>query len=483
MTALPLPGNRLHLTLGEIAEATGGQIRSGRQSRVEGVVTDSRLDVRNRLFVALSGQRFDGHDCVDHAIRGGAAAVMVSRNCEVPNEVSVVRVPSTLQALGALGRWWRKRWGGAITAVAGSAGKTTTRSAAGAMLGAVFPGSVHTVSGNFNNLIGVPLVLLGIEPEHRYAVVELGTSRPGEVSDLVGISEPDAGILTLIGLEHCQGFGGIDQIEKEEGELLAGLGPGGVAVANGDDVRAQRQLAQSPAFRKVSYGFGAECDYRVLSHTQAALDCAEIAIERRGAGRAREVVTLSCSLFGRPGALAAAAALALVDALLGEPIAEQRVSTALKSPELAQPGRLVPIQLADGSVILDDSYNSNPPSLLSSLEVARELAHRRSARLLLVLGEMRELGEHSRAQHRAMGERLGANGAESVIAVGGDAQLLADSVRAAGVPAEFAGDSGQALELVIQQMRAGDVVLVKGSRGLELETVVEGLIDKRGKAS
>jgi UDP-N-acetylmuramoyl-tripeptide--D-alanyl-D-alanine ligase len=211
-----LPENQARFTLGELARATGGTLAGpgGAEREVVGVSTDSRASLGGKLFVALKGERFDGHSFAEGAAKAGAAAILVENDVgALP--IPALRVPSTLGALGAIAGLHRSRFPGRLIAVGGSAGKTTTRSAVGAVLELCAPGRVHQTSGNLNNLIGVPLVLLGLTPEQRYAVVELGTNAPGEVAALTAMAKPDAGLLTLIGLEHTEGLGDLDGVERE----------------------------------------------------------------------------------------------------------------------------------------------------------------------------------------------------------------------------------------------------------------------------
>jgi UDP-N-acetylmuramoyl-tripeptide--D-alanyl-D-alanine ligase len=467
--ASTLPENQARFTLGELAQATGGTLVTGAANgAVVGVQTDTRSNLWGKLFVALPGERFDGHSFVPDAVVAGAAAVLVERDVGAVG-VPTLRVKSSLEALGALAHAHRRRFAGQVVAVAGSAGKTTTRSAVGALVELCAPDAVHQTQGNLNNLVGVPLVLLGLRPEHRYAVVELGTNAPGEVSKLTAMAAPDVGLLTLIGIEHSEGLGDLDGIEREEGALFAGLGAGGAAVGNVDDPRVARQLERAPVERRVRYGFGSGADVHSLSRAAA------------GVGRQRMLVTvhgrslaLELALLGEAGAYAALAALAAADALeLTLPDAA-RISRALS--QAGEPGRLEVHELSDGTVVLDDAYNANPASALASLRTAAEVARDRSARLVLVLGEMRELGAVSAREHTRLGEAIGESGAAELIAVAGDARLYVEPAERAGVPSIFANDAELALRLARARVKPGDVVLVKASRGVRAERVVQGLI-------
>jgi UDP-N-acetylmuramoyl-tripeptide--D-alanyl-D-alanine ligase len=474
--ATPIPPNRASFTLPELVAATGAELVAGDCTAVSGVTTDSRGDVRGQLFVALAGENFDGHDFARAAAESGARALLTSRPVEPrPNGVAVLRVADTLTALGSLAALHRRRWGSRVAVVGGSAGKTTTRTVVSAILSEVRPGAVHFAAGNLNNLVGVPMVLFGLGPEHRYGVVELGTNQPGEVRRLGEMVAPDVALLTLVALEHTAGLGSLDQIEVEEGDILRSLLPDGVAIANGDDTRALRQLRQSPARRRLSYGTGTNSDYRLLGRKVRGPRSVWLELARAG-----DDLAVESPLVGEAGALAVLGGLAAAEALLGEPLESSALGRALGRPELVEPGRLVPVELADGSVVLDDSYNSNPASVRSSVQAARELAEQRGSRLLLVLGEMRELGADSAREHQRLGAELGDSGASHLFAVCGDARHLVDAARHSGVRAVFAPDAESVLPLLLEELNAGDVVLVKASRGVRAERVVSGLQRAKG---
>jgi UDP-N-acetylmuramoyl-tripeptide--D-alanyl-D-alanine ligase len=477
--ATPIPPNRASFTLPELLAATRAELVGGDCGEVCGITTDSRRDVRGQLFVALPGDSFDGHDFVRAAAERGAAALLTSRPVEPgPNGVAVLRVADTLTALGSLAALHRRRWDGRLVAVGGSAGKTTTRTVVSAILSEVRPGAVHFAAGNLNNLVGVPMVLFGLGPEHQFGVVELGTNQPGEIRRLAEMVAPDIALLTLVALEHTAGLGSLDQIEAEEGDIFGSLGPQGVGIANRDDARAFRQLCRSPARRRLSYGTGASADYRLLGRQVRGLRSASLELVRRG-----ETLVVESPLVGEAGALAVLGGLAAVEALLAATVDSACLARALSRPELVEPGRLVPVELADGTVVLDDTYNSNPASVRSSVRAARELAGQRQSRLLLVLGEMRELGADSEREHQSLGAELAECGASHLFAVGGDARHLVESARRGGVPAVFAPDAETVLPLLLEELHPGDVVLVKASRGIRAERVVSGLERAKGVAA
>jgi UDP-N-acetylmuramoyl-tripeptide--D-alanyl-D-alanine ligase len=470
VTEAALPRNRARFTLAEIAEATGGAVLGGDGAlAIEGVSTDTRALDAGGLFVALRGERFDGHDHVGAAFAKGAKAVLVEASSARPVEGPAVRVASTRRALGALGRAQRRRFGGRLVGVAGSAGKTTTKSAIAAVLERLAPGAVHHAPGNFNNDIGVPLVLLGLAPSQRYAVVEIGTNAPGEVAELTALAEPDLGVLTLIAIEHAEGLGDLDGVEREEAALFAGMSPDGVALGNGDDPRVRRSVEGSPCRERILYGAGADCAVRLVSQSPAGAFGQRLTVEGRF-GR----VELDVPLPGRAGAYAALAAIAAAEVLGGAPLDGRALEAALS--RAGEPGRLIVHELADGTVVLDDAYNANPASVLASVATASEIAARRAARLVLVIGEMRELGALSEREHRRVGDALAESGAARLFAVAGDAALYAEAAARRGMPVDFAETADAALGPLKAGLEPGDVVLVKASRGVRADRIVEGLI-------
>jgi len=469
-----IPQNSAEFTLSQVATLCEGTV-FGAEARCVGVTTDTRANLRGQLFVALRGERFDGHDFAKLALEQGAAGVIVER--ELPGVQPAVVVGSTLSALGALAAAHRQRWARRIVGVAGSAGKTTTRSAITALLGALHPGALHFAAGNLNNLIGVPLVLLGLQPEHTIGVVEIGTNAPGEVRALSTMAAPDLAVLTLIGIEHSEGLGDLDGIEREEGEIWSGLGREGLAIANADDDRVQRTLQSIGHTRSLSYGYAEGANYRLRSRTSSALGGSALVVDRRTAF-AQDTVTIETSLLGDAGAYATLAALAVGEWLSQSALAPELISRALSLA--GEPGRLTPIELRDGTIVLDDSYNSNPASVKSSLATACEIARARSARLVLVIGEMRELGALAAEQHAQIGAFLAESGAALLLALAGEAERFVPPAKDAGISAHFAESAEQGLPWLLSRLQPKDVVLVKASRGVRAERLVRGLCDAKG---
>lgn len=479
----PIPANSAPFTIAEIASVTGATF-SGKAAggHVLGVTTDSRGDVRGKLFVALRGERFDGHAHVTQALQQGAAAVLVESDVGQVTNSTVLRVPSTLDALGALARLHRRRWAGRVVAIGGSAGKTTTRSATSLLLEYLLPGTVHSSVGNLNNRIGVPMVLFGLTAQHQVAVIEVGTNQQGEVAQLTTVTEPDIALLTLIDLEHSEGLGGLDGIEAEEGALFHGAA---TVIGNGDDERVRRQLSICKATRRLSYGQSPNCDYRVTQRQLISAERTRLSFTRPGQSTADSFET---RLLGMPGALAALAAISVADVILGDiqsgsTVSEGQLRSFFNEVKIGEVGRLRTVQLADGSLLLDDTYNANPASVRAAIAVASELAQLRKARLVLVLGEMRELGSLSLSEHQALASAVRASGAVALLAVCGDAQSLAVAVKSTSIFSEFVSNTEEAMQRCSQLVEPGDVILCKGSRGVGLDRLVANLTQQRGLAT
>jgi UDP-N-acetylmuramoyl-tripeptide--D-alanyl-D-alanine ligase len=475
--ATPIPENRADFSLYEIGRATGVEVpaRVDPQLRVHGVGTDSRQALHDKLFVALCGERFDGHDHVARAVAAGALAALVERRtgAAVPEFV----VPSTLAALGALARYHRERTPMRMVAVAGAAGKTTTRAVTEALLRAELGDGVLATPGNLNNRVGVPMVLLSAERGQSAAVIEIGTNQLGEVPALTHLARPEVALLTLIALEHSEGLGDLDGVEREEAGIFSHRPE--VAIGNADDVRVRRVLEAAHATRKLSYGFASDADYAI---TALASHGTHSELELR---TPRGSFNVSLPWLARPLATAIAGGLAAAESVLERPLLPSLVKETLLRSPWRQPGRFRVKALADGTLLVDDSYNSNPASLRAALSSTRELAAGRGSAFHLVLGEMRELGTLSEPEHRSIGRELGSLGAASVTAIAGDARYFlapdafasADAERA---PDGFFDDCRSAEGRVLLNVRAGDVVLVKGSRGVRCDEIVRVLEATRG---
>lgn len=476
--ATPIPQNHARFTPAEVARATGGTlVRDGRP--LGGVSTDTRNLASGALYVALRGESYDGHRFLPQAAAAGAGGVLISTAGDLPPGGSVIRVADTRAALGLLARYHRDRWASAgihrLLAVGGSAGKTTTTRAVAALLDRLGPGEVLATPGNLNNDVGLPMTLLLLDEHHHLAVVEIGTSHRGEIARLAAVARPDAAVLTLVAPEHTEGLGTLDDVADEEGDLLAALPAEGWAIGNGDDARVAAQMERSGATRRVLYGFGERCTLRAVSRESRGLAGSLLRVAWEGG----EPVAYEVPLPGDAGAYAALAALAATRALLDVPVPPGALREALQAVAAVRDGRFSPETLADGTVLLDDTYNSNTGSARSSLKTARELADHLGRRLVLVLGEMREMGPLAAQEHDEVARAAVAASPVALVAVDGEAERFARAAADAGVPSAFFATGEEAVPHVLATVRPGDVVLVKASRGVRLETVAAALRSAR----
>jgi UDP-N-acetylmuramoyl-tripeptide--D-alanyl-D-alanine ligase len=428
----------------------------------QGYSIDSRTIAPGELFFAVRGDRFDGHDFVTSAIERGAVAAVVSRLkvATLPDEalaIPLLIVEDPLTALQSLATHVRRQWGKRIVAITGSAGKTTTKEAVAAALSAKF--NVHKSKGNLNNNYGLPLQLLKLEPEHEIAVLEMGMNHSGEIEALTRISVPDWGVVTNVGTAHIENFvDGQAGIARAKFELVASLPASGVAFLNCDDPYVS-QFGRNFAGKVVYYGRGPCADPQVMSANE---DAKGVHIHLRAGERE---TNLTLNLLGVHNALNAMAGLAV--ALEAGVDLDSAVAALSALSAGDKRGEILDIR---GATILNDSYNSNPEALRSMILT---LAGRPATRRILVAGEMLEMGSHSVDLHIACGKAAAEAGIDLVIGVRGNAEHLVTAAARAGVPAVFLPDAESAGNWLKANLRAGDVVLIKGSRGVHLEHAIE----------
>lgn len=457
----------MRLTVAEIAAATGGQILRGDPgTAVTGISTDTRSLRVGDAFFALVGER-DGHAFVSDAAGQGASALIVAGNAKSgTGEAAVIKVADTLLALGDLAAKYRRRFDVRIAGVTGSVGKTTTKE----MLAAILNGSgtVLKNAGNFNNEIGLPLTIFELEPKHRYAVLEMAMRGPGEIDRLAEIAGPEVGIITNIGISHIERLGSVENIARAKGELLRRLPESGAAVLDAE-CEWFGFLSKMAPCRVVTFGFSEKAEVRASNLTMDDAGCPSFDISADGQ-KAR--VRLSA-----PGEHNARNALAAVAASLRFDVPITRAADALRSCELPEM-RMNVSNTADGITVVDDTYNASPASMAAALRLMRTL---RGNRKVAVLGDMLELGDQSESAHREVGELAVEYGAELLVTVGERAKLIAEGARSAGLGADqvksFA-QSDEVVESLKPMLTRGDVVLLKGSRAMKMERIVEGLLGK-----
>lgn len=552
--ATPIPTNRASFELPDVALATGGTIRAHGPrptAPAVGVFSDTRAVVPNSIFVALRGESYDGHSFLAKAVQNGASIVVVEkgRHEDVPPTVSVVEVEDTLVAWGALAGAWLERWRaesmvGKVIAITGSAGKTTTKELTAALLAQV--SKTHFTAGNLNNRIGVPAVIFGLTPDHRYCVLEMGMSLPGELDAICKFARPDVAVVVNVGVAHAEGVGGREGVMREKGAVYRALDKHGVAIVNADDAFVRR-AARAARVRKVeTFGRGAgsarppgsfasgrpalgrsdvggrdvggrdlggrdlgrpdlgdvvQPDFGLahepsmapmsappMSLPPMSVPPAEIIasapphyrlVSREAEGTGSRVVigvpgreiSVHLPIPGEAAAIDLAAALAAQEAASRTQLGTEQVELALAQVSLSGRGGVRAVR--DDVLLIDDSYNANPSSMRAALSTLAEIGG--SRRRVAVLGEMKELGFLAEAEHEALADDIVQAGVTLAIGCGGLIDLALEGARARGVEVVLTASSAEAAEAASSRVQPGDAVLVKASRSVGAERVVDAL--------
>ena len=433
---------------------------AGGAGAVLGYSIDSRTLRPGDLFFAIQGPRHDGHAYVEEAFRRGAVAAVVRSAYRGTGAGTLLPVDAPASALLKLATWARRKWGRTLIAVTGSSGKTTTKEMIAAFLEGFL--TISKSEGNLNNEYGLPLSLLRIRDDADAAVVEIGINHPGELRPLADIAAPNIGVVTNVGAAHVGNFDSVEAIAAEKRQLIESLGTDGIAVLNADDARVA-------AFRTVhsgccvTFGINQEADVRADDLHDLGAEGARF----RVAGH-----PMITAVPGRHNVANIVAAMAVARCL---GVGPDRLQDAV--------GRLRPVAMrgkicrSGGVTLIDDCYNANPAAVEAMLEVLRRTSARRR---IAVLGEMRELGVRSRELHRRIGQAVSAAGLDYLVAVGGDAVEIA---AAADVPGEFHDYPQEAARALAGQLRPGDALLLKASRGVGLERVRDALLAEMGRTA
>lgn len=424
-------------------------------AQITGWSFDTRTIAEGDLFIALPGEKVDGHDFIAQAFEKGAAAALASR--DLPGRI--LRVADPQIALEDLARQARQWWGGVVIGVTGSAGKTTTKDVCAAILGVEL--SVGRTVGNFNNQIGVPISILRLPADVKYAVLEIGMNHAGEIRHLSTIARPDIAVVTNVGTAHIENFTSIEGIAAAKRELVEALPATGLAVLNGDDARV-RAFAHVHAGRSVTYGLGEHSDLHP-SRLEFAADRTRFTVDH---------TDFETRLIGRHGVMSILAGLALAREF-GIPFERTREAVRELAPPKMRGERLE----VRGMRVLNDCYNSNPDAARAMLDVLRDLP---AERRIAVLGEMLELGQWAEPLHREVGQYAVASGISVLVGIRGAARCLVESAVSAGLDAGaalFFEEPTQAGDYVRTIARPGDALLFKGSRGTRVELALARFLD------
>lgn len=432
----------------------------GQDAEFDGVATDSRKPMPGRLFVALQGPNFDGHEFLEQARFQGAKAALVSRS--VATDLPQLQVPDTRLGLGRLGQWWRlNHFQGSLIAVTGSNGKTTVKEMIFQVMGGDACGL--KTQGNLNNDIGVPLTLLGLKPEHHFAVVEMGANHAGEIAYSTGLACPDVGVITNAGPAHLEGFGSLLGVAQAKGELVATMPSPGTAILNADDRFFNFWKAQSSLHRLLTFGLGKKAQVRG--------EMIGPLIFSGGRFRNSFVVNLEgerfeieLALAGHHNVVNALAAIAVgVAAGIEVDLIQSRLAQVLPVS-----GRLCPLPGRSGSWLLDDCYNANPASFEAGLEALLALG----GEPWVILGAFGELGQDTDWWHARVGTLAKEQGVTRLFAVG---QASRAAVKAFGSGAHHFENQEVLLDAVAADLNSEARVLIKGSRSQQLEKIVQAL--------
>ncbi|HNY49573.1 MAG TPA: UDP-N-acetylmuramoyl-tripeptide--D-alanyl-D-alanine ligase [Smithella sp.] len=459
----------------EVLQATSGTFISGTVETIfQGISTDSRLIQKGNLFVALKGEKFDGHDFIETAIKEGVSGLLIQDEGKVPRgkatkKVAVIKVADTLFSLGELAHYWRKKFSIPVIGLTGSSGKTTTKE----MIAAVTDGVKKTLKteGNLNNLIGLPQTILRLTDEDELAILEMGTNTRGEIRRLTQIANPDIGLITNIGPAHLAGFGSMAVVRDEKSDLFFNMSPSGTAVINLDDALITESAEQWKG-KKITFSMSPNADVTVKD------------IEKNGARGMRfnliigdqtqktEIKIVGLHHVHNAMAAAATAFAAGVDI--------RTISEGLGSFRPFS-GRMEIIKLRNGAFLIDDSYNANPASVREALMSLKDLKSNHNA--YVFLGDMLELGDQSEEMHRKIGMLMATIGVHALFLKGDFAGVTAAGAREGGLSPDnifFLLEQDSGVGYLKERLKKGDWILVKGSRGMKMEKIVSQICDHFG---
>jgi UDP-N-acetylmuramoyl-tripeptide--D-alanyl-D-alanine ligase len=463
------------LTLEEVLKVTGGNlIQGGGNTFFQGVSTDSRTVAEGDLFIALKGPRFDGHHYALEALGKKAGGVLIEEDkvgdirWNGDRSKAVIAVKDTLSALGDIARDWRRKHGIPVVALTGSNGKTTTKEMIAACLETTFP--VLKTKGNLNNLIGVPLTLLTLTEKERVAVLEMGMNVPGEIRRLTEIAEPDVGLITNIQKVHLEGLGSLERLKEEKGELFRRMRRDGTILVNQDDPRVM-ELANHYPGQKITFGTEHPAEVMAKEIRLGGEGGTSFTLILEG-----EAMEIHLPLLGRhfvPDALSAVA----IACLFGVEV--QQIKEALENFQ-PFPMRMEVVRLKGGKTLINDAYNASPYSTELALETLAEA--KGEGRAIAVLGDMLELGSFAKEAHEQIGKKVSELSIDFLIALGEEASTVVQSAIRHGLPmksARMVENHSEAISLLREMIEDGDWILVKGSRRMAMEKIVEGLAEGR----
>lgn len=448
---------QFNMQLSEVSQALSARY-VGDDVLLDGVSTDTRTLTGGELYIALRGPNYDGHEFVSQAMAKGAKAVMVDHDMELT--IPHLIVSDTRLAMGQLARVWRQKFTIPVLAVTGSNGKTTVKEMLASILSGL--GEVHATRGNLNNDIGVPLTLFKLGEQHKSAVIEMGANHAGEIAYLVSITQPDVAIITHAGAAHLEGFGSLQGVAKAKGEIYAGLSNEGIAIVNADDTFAHlwREIIQ--ARQKIEFGLDSDCD--VSAEFKPTVNGNETIIKTN-----HQEIKINLPLLGRHNVMNALGATA---AALAVDVPPDIIKQGLENMPLV-PGRLQVKAGLHDSRIIDDTYNANPASVKAAINVLQGF----DGDHFLALGDMGELGSGEEDLHRQVGQEARRQGVDRLYTIG---QLAKHAATEFGEDA-YSFDAHESMVAALtKDLHKEATLLVKGSRRMHMERVVEALVIEKG---
>jgi UDP-N-acetylmuramoyl-tripeptide--D-alanyl-D-alanine ligase len=463
------------LSIEEVLKATRGKLLQGEGNTLfQGISTDSRTVTEGELFIALKGFRFDGHHYVLEALEKKAGGVVIEEDkvgdirWNGYRAKAVIAVKDTLFALGNIALDWRRKYRTPLVALTGSNGKTTTKEMIAACLETTFP--ILKTKGNLNNLIGLPLTLLTLTEKERVVVLEMGMNVPGEIRRLTEIAEPDVGLITNIQKVHLEGMESLERLKEEKGELFRKMRRDGTILVNQDDPRVVDLASDYPG-QKITFGIEHPAEVMAKEIRLEGAEGTFFTLILEG-----EAMEIHLRLLGRhfiPNALSAIA----VACLFGVEV--KQVKEALENFK-SIPMRMEIVPLKGGKTLINDAYNANPHSMELALETLVEA--KGEGRAIAVLGDMLELGNFTKEAHEQLGEKVSELSIDFLLALGEEAPIVVESAIRHGFPLErvrVVESHSEAISILKQMIQNGDWILVKGSRRMAMEKIVEGLTEGR----
>ena len=459
----------------DILKATGGTLIQGNPAGLlSGISTDSRRITKGNLFIPLKGDRYDGHDYLNTAVKEGAAGLLIQKDSEKKHfscdeSIAIVHVEDTLKALGDIAHYWRKKFAASVVAITGSSGKTTTKEMIAGISG--LEKNVMKAQGNFNNLVGVPLTLLNLREQHDAAILELGTNSRGEIERLTRIAEPDIGLITNIGPAHLEGLKSLDAVREEKCDLFRNMAASKMAIINMDD-EALRTSGNIWHGKRITFGLGQDADVSAENIIKKGKQ--GVSFTLRIAGKRQDVhlsVTGEHNVYNALAAAASSWALGIEHDTIRQGLMAFTPIT----------GRMEICQLKNGAFIINDTYNANPASVREALKALKDLRGSHSG--TVILGDMLELGDRAEEMHEGIGSLMADTGVGTIFLRGRLSRATAAGALKRNVPDNrifFFETPEEVIPHLKSTLKKGDWILVKGSRMMKMEEVVRTIVETFG---